>query len=81
MFETAPPPPGLHLVYPRALMPERLSRLALGAVYASRHLRCMNRAHMYYTAHGILYARLDTEMLDARHAAVPFAVFADFGEC
>jgi hypothetical protein len=41
----------------------------------------MNRAHMYYTAHGILYARLDTEMLDARHAAVPFAVFADFGEC
>ena len=79
MFETPPPPPGLHLVYPRALMPERL--FALGAVYASRHLRCMNRAHMYYTAHGILYARLDTEMLDARHAAVPFAVFADFGEC
>ena len=28
-----------------------------------------------------LHARLDTEMLDACHAAVPFAVFADFGEC
>ena len=29
----------------------------------------------------LLCHRLDTEMLDSRHAAVPFAVFADFGEC
>ena len=29
----------------------------------------------------ILCHRLDTETLDFRHAAVPFAVFADFGEC
>ena len=28
-----------------------------------------------------LLIMLDTEMLDACHAAVPFAVFADFGEC
>jgi len=24
---------------------------------------------------------LDTELLDASHSAVPFTVFADFGEC